>query len=364
MLNAQTLRIFASTIVLTIATLVAIFVFSGPEALLVVLVLAVLEVSLSFDNAVVNAGVLRRMSPFWQRMFLTVGVLIAVFGMRLVFPIMLVSVTAHLSPGSVIDLALNHGEEYGAYLTDAHSTLAAYGGAFLLMIFLDFMFAERDIHWLSWIERPIARLRAVPGASIILALIALLLLAASTGPEEDGTVLTAGLAGMLTYLAVNGLAQVLDRHVPEAAQSGAGAALATGRAAFALFLYLEVLDASFSFDGVIGAFAISSDVVVIAAGLGIGALFVRSLTMYLVRRGTLDEYVFLEHGAHYALGTLAVLLGVSITRHVPEVVTGLVGVAFIGAAYASSVVRRRKARSGTAPPAVPAAISDREHAPV
>jgi hypothetical protein len=103
-----------------------------------------------------------------------------------------------------------------------------------------------------------------------------------------------------------------------------------------------VLDASFSFDGVIGAFAITADPIIIALGLGlIGAMFVRSLTVYLVRQGTLSEYVYLEHGAHWAIGALALILLYSIGTHVPEVVTGLVGVVLIGAALISSVIRRR-----------------------
>jgi hypothetical protein len=81
---------------------------------------------------------------------------------------------------------------------------------------------------------------------------------------------------------------------------------------------------------------------VIAAGLGIGATYIRSLTVYLVRKGTLQEYIYLEHGAHWAIGALAVLLAISIKVNIPEVVTGLIGVAFIGAAYASSLVARQK----------------------
>jgi hypothetical protein len=119
--------------------------------------------------------------------------------------------------------------------------------------------------------------------------------------------------------------------------------LATGKAAFFLFLYLEVLDASFSFDGVVGAFAISQDIFVIAAGLGVGAMYIRSITVYLVRQGTLSEYVFLEHGAHYAIGALAVILALSIEFHIPEIVTGLIGVGFIGIALLSSI-RHRNAR--------------------
>ncbi|MDN5861400.1 MAG: DUF475 domain-containing protein, partial [Pseudonocardia sp.] len=97
------------------------------------------------------------------------------------------------------------------------------------------------------------------------------------------------------------------------------------------------------FDGVIGAFAITTDPILIALGLGlIGAMFVRSLTVYLVRKGTLADYVYLEHGAHWAIGALAVILLVGIGYHVNEIITGLIGVGFIGAAFLSSVLRNRK----------------------
>jgi hypothetical protein len=121
----------------------------------------------------------------------------------------------------------------------------------------------------------------------------------------------------------------------------------TGKAAFFLFLYLEVLDASFSFDGVIGAFAITNDIVVIALGLGVGAFYVRSFTIYLVNKGTLSEYVFLEHGAHYAIGALAILLFASMKFEIPELVTGLVGISFIGAALLSSIKLNRKQEART-----------------
>ena len=99
-----------------------------------------------------------------------------------------------------------------------------------------------------------------------------------------------------------------DGEVSEETHDASGKRLAVGRAAFFLFLYLELIDASFSFDGVVGAFAISQQIFVIAAGLGIGACYIRSLTVFLVRKGTLQEYIYLEHGAHWAIGALAVLL--------------------------------------------------------
>ena len=138
-----------------------------------------------------------------------------------------------------------------------------------------------------------------------------------------------------------------EPEVAERAARGNGGpselAKASGKAGFFLFLYLEVLDAAFSFDGVIGAFAITTDPILIALGLGlIGAMFVRSLTVFLVRKGTLQDYVYLEHGAHWAIGALATILLVGIGFHVNEVVTGLIGVAFIGAAFLSSIMRNRK----------------------
>jgi hypothetical protein len=307
---------------------------------------------LSFDNAVVNATVLERLSAFWQTLFLTVGVLIAVFGMRLLFPLLIVAVTAGLSPAAALDLALNQPEVYAAELTQAHPAIAAFGGMFLGMIFLDFILEEHEHTWLAPIERPLAKLGGVESLSVVLAMTGLLVTTRFIPAEDVSTVMIAGAIGLIVYLLVNGLAAFFeDRAVPEephltgissAARTVPDVTIVVGRAAFFLFLYLQVLDASFSFDGVIGAFAITSNIFIVAAGLGIGAFYIRSITVYLVRRGTLTEYVYLEHGAHYAIGALAVLLLTTIAHDVPEVVTGLIGIGFIAAALFSSLLKRRR----------------------
>jgi hypothetical protein len=372
------LRTFGWSIGVTIVSLVVAFIYGSWEALALCLILGVLEISLSFDNAVVNAKVLERMSDFWQKIFLTIGIVIAVFGMRLVFPLLIVGVTANLGPIEAVQLAMEKGDPetpgtYGYLLNEAHPLIAAFGGMFLLMLFLDWLFEERDITWLTWIERPLARIGKLDALSVIISLI-LLVLAAEflVEGEERESVLLAGVLGLITYLAVNGLGSLFEgTQVDEEDESTAGVvhgeqgkaddvaaanasapartggpttlARATGKAGFFLFLYLEVLDASFSFDGVIGAFAITSDPVIIALGLGlIGAMFVRSITVYLVRQGTLSEYVYLEHGAHWAIGALAAILLLSLQWHIPELITGLIGVAFIGVAFAGSLRRLRK----------------------
>ncbi len=347
-------RIFGISLLITVAALAAGYAHGGPNALFLLLVLAILEVSLSFDNAIINAAILRRMSPFWRQMFLTIGILIAVFGMRLVFPLLIVWATAGLQPVRAFELALNpppHGAlefpdgspSYEKLITAAHPQIAAFGGIFLLMLFLDFIVYDRDIKWLKWIEAPFARIGRLGQVSVAVAVVALVLAGTqlTRSSDESETVLTAGLLGLVTYLVVNGLSRAFRPPDVETVTAGA----AVGKAGLTLFLYLEVLDAAFSFDGVTGAFAITSDPILIALGLGlVGSMFVRSITIYLVNQDTLDRYVYLEHGAHWAIGVLAVIMLLSIEPRfqVPEAVTASVGVVFIGAALGWSVWRNRR----------------------
>ncbi|MFB6785885.1 DUF475 domain-containing protein [Streptomyces olivaceus] len=359
------LKTFGWSFAVTALGLVAAVFYGGWTAFGIVAILSILEISLSFDNAVVNAGILKKMNAFWQKIFLTIGILIAVFGMRLVFPVVIVAVSAQLGPIEAVDLALTDKDRYQELVTDAHPSIAAFGGMFLLMIFLDFIFEDRDIKWLGWLERPLAKLGKVDMLSVCIALVVLLISAITFGAhahqhggahaDKAETVLLAGIAGLITYMIVGGLSGYFEdkleeeeerEHEEEEAAERAGkpksAVKLAGKAAFFMFLYLEVLDASFSFDGVIGAFAITNDIVLMALGLGIGAMYVRSLTVYLVRQGTLDDYVYLEHGAHYAIGALAVILLVTIQYQINEIITGLVGVVLIGASFWSSVRRNKR----------------------
>jgi uncharacterized protein len=313
---------------------------AGLAALFLCLILSVMEVSLSFDNAVVNASVLKDMSPIWRQIFLTIGILIAVFGMRLFFPIVIVAVATGLDMSEVTDMALSDPDEYSKHLLANNAAIAAFGGMFLLLVFLSFLFnAARELHWLGVVEEKLARLGKVDSFSIMVALVTLFSLQHFL-PIDDATrltVMTAGLAGVILHVAVSSLDSLF-----ESEEEGEAAVETAKRSGIAGFLYLEVLDASFSFDGVIGAFAITRDVVIIMLGLAIGAMFVRSMTVHLVKKGTLDEYVFLEHGAHYAIGALAAIMLASIVYHTPEVITGLIGVAFIILSLISSIRYKRR----------------------
>ncbi len=313
------------------------------EALTLCVILGIMEVSLSFDNAVVNATVLKEMSEKWRQLFLTVGILIAVFGMRFFFPIAIVAAATGLGLGDVVTMALNEPDEYARQLTAHHITVAAFGGMFLLMVFLKFIFDEsREHHWLGKVEELLARMGKMEAISITVALLVLITAQSFLPEQQRYEALIAGVTGVTLFVLVDSLSSLFSTKNDDVNIAGAVA-----RNGFMGFMYLEILDASFSFDGVIGAFAITKDVVIIMLGLAIGAMFVRSMTVFLVHKGTLDEYIYLEHGAHYAIGVLAFIMLTTMVVHVPELVTGLSGVAFILLSLWSSL-RYKKQQALTA----------------
>ncbi|HEY0010727.1 MAG TPA: DUF475 domain-containing protein [Candidatus Paceibacterota bacterium] len=337
-------RIFLVPVLLSVLLLAGIFGYLGLGAFLVALLLVVLEVTLSFDNAVVNAKVLKRMDPVWQQRFLTWGILIAVFGTRVVLPILIVAVSVGMSPWAVSVLAATDPEAYGHLLEGAHYAIAAFGGMFLLMVALKyFLDVNKDVHWIQVIEQHVSKWGRIEAVEIAVSLLLLVVISMFV-PAHGVTILTAGIFGLITFVLVEGVASAF-------AVEGEESNVAEGAAAggLSLFLYLEVLDTSFSLDGVIGAFAITNLLPVIIVGLGIGAYFVRTLTIYLVRQKTLESLVYIEHGAHWAILGLALSMLASLVFHLPEVFIGLVGIIFIGASVYSSFKERRAALARTAP---------------
>lgn len=337
--KASLVRIYAFSTIVSIALIIFAGIETGLKGLLIVMMLVALEVSLSFDNAIVNARILKRMSDFWQKLFLTVGILIAVFGVRIILPVFLVSIAIGSSFGDVVNLALNNPDEYGHKLHEAHPLIASFGGVFLLMIFLSFFFEERKHMWWPWLERKMKKIGSYDNIAPLIAVGLVVVASRFVHAEDQETVLVAGLAGMLTYLVIHTIDAILRRTgIENNLQSVTKATFRTGLIGF---IYLEVIDASFSLDGVIGAFAITNQILLIAIGLGIGALYVRTITVHMLKRGVLDTYRYIEHGAHYAIGILALIMLVSLKYEVPEIITGLAGVIVIVA----SVIHSKKINS-------------------
>ena len=335
-------RIFGISAAITLILGGVMFAYGGIGGLLLYIVLVLLEVTFSFDNAVVNSKILTKLSPMWQTLFLTVGIFFAVFVVRFLLPILIVMLTAGLSGGAVIDLALNHPETYGHELEKAAPLIDAFGGTFLLMIGLYyFVDREKDVHWLKYLEDGLSRAGRIRFLKLIVMLIVAAALYATVDKSVQSTVLIASLLGIALHVGLESISSFFEKRNHKTSK----VKHQVGWAAFASFMYLQVLDASFSFDGVIGAFAITNSILLIMTGLGAGALWVRSLTVYLVRTGTLAKYRYLEHGAHWAILALGLVMLVKLYHvELPEWLTGSLGLIFIVTAVVSSIIERRRER--------------------
>lgn len=313
---------------------------TGLLSVFIVLVLSILEISLSFDNAVINAIKLQKMNEKWRRRFLTWGMLIAVFGMRFLFPVLVVAIFAQISMVEVARIALSDSHKYTYYLHQAHAPIVAFGGTFLMMLSLDYFFDDKkDVHWIKELEKKLAYLGSIRGTEAIVTLLALFVIQQYVFSYQKLYVILSGVSGIIIYLLINGITDWLDKKEEENIKQFASTIRGAGLIGF---LYLELIDASFSLDGVLGAFALSKDILIITIGLSIGAMFVRSLTIMLVEKKALSKYLYLEHGAHWAIGALAVIMLISTFQVVHEMITGCIGLVFISLSLISSLIHNKK----------------------
>jgi hypothetical protein len=324
------MRHFLLPILVAFIGLGSIYAVLGPWAFVTAVLLTVLEITLSFDNAVVNARVLEDMPRKWQKRFLTWGMVIAVFGTRFLLPILIVSVSAWISPIEIAKLTIFAPAEYAQHLAGARAAIHSFGAAFLLMVALKYFFnATKELHWLSVIERRLTRWGRIEAIEIGIAL-ATIFVFSFLASSDQGVILSAGIVGILLYIVMQGFANAFAENVTKSTAAG-----------LSLFIYLNVLDSAFSLDSVVGAFALTTAIPVIVVGLGIGAHFVRSLTMYFVEKRTLRSLIYLEHGAHWAIFALAASMFAGLLLEIPEIITGGIGVVFVAAAFWSSVRIKR-----------------------
>ncbi|AEE26439.1 DUF475 domain-containing protein [Francisella hispaniensis] len=333
---------YGSFFITIIGVVIAVFIYPNAplETIYSVLILAILEISLSFDNAVINAKILGQMPPKWQKIFIYIGLPIAVFGMRLIFPILLVSVTSGINFINVITLALDNPQQYQAILEHSMPYICSFGGSFLLMVFLNFFLSEnKGHHWIPLIENNVVtkKIRNYDGGYILFAIIIGVITIHYADPNYQGNLAIAFLLGIIVHESIGLLNSLFDTakvSTTDVARNG-----------LIGFIYLEIIDASFSFDGVIGAFAITANIIIIMIGLGIGAMFVRSLTILFVEKKTLAKYIYLEHGAHYAIGFLAAILLLKIFTHIPEWFSGSIGILVLSLAFIHSVISHKKSHN-------------------
>lgn len=317
----------SSFIIIAIGLILSCFI-GGLYAVYITILLTILEISLSFDNAVVNTKILETMEKKWQDRFILYGIPIAVFGMRFIFPIIIVASAAGLGFFETFNMAVSNPNQYKETLESTQNIIYAFGGSFLIMVFLDFLFdSDREEKWIKIIEHSkivnkageINNIEMIIATGLGLGIISL---------TNDVSIAMAYFGGIFLHSLISSLDELLSTGGVRSGVIG--------------FLYLEVLDASFSFDGVIGAFALSSNIFIIMIGLGIGAMFVRSLTLYMVEKKTLAEYKYLEHGAHYAILALALIMFLKMFFHINEVIIGTIGVLFIVISAYHSIKEKNK----------------------
>lgn len=326
---------------ITLAIWVLIGWRMGVVALMVTVILSILEITLSADNAVVNSRVLVKMSRRWQMIFLTVGILIAVFLVRFALPIVMVAAMTSLSSVEVFRLAITDAEEYGHHLEAIAPSINAFGGIFLFFVAMFFFMEEDREHlWIRPVERALKTLAKIPYLKYILAFATFVPVFYITDRADREAVFGALVAGALVYLVLHSIVLMMEE-----VNKRNKLKQQIGWAAFVSFTYLEVLDASFSLDSVVGAFALTNNIVIIMAGLGIGALWVRTMTLYMVKHKTLTTYRYLESGAHWAIACLALIMFLKLAHiEVPELIVGTIGLVFIGGAIVSSMRANKSAR--------------------
>ena len=342
------MRFFYFSFFITIVGLGLAWWLGGLQAAYICALLAILEISLSFDNAVINAKTLEDMDEKWRNRFIVWGIPIAVFGMRFAFPIIIVAAVAQLGIIETLMLAINDVQSYHEHLNAHKNEIYIFGGAFLLMVALEFFFAGRNVRWIRAFEanRVMLMLANAKHASVFVAVLVGMIMLYLTQSSDYAM---AYFAAILVHMALGLINEFLSgahdykqERDDSAHTTSDGLQKGAVRSGLAGFLYLETLDASFSFDGVIGAFAMSDNVFIIMIGLGIGAFFVRSLTLYMVPHGTLNEFKFLEHGANYAILALSVIMFINVFHEVGEIITGTLSFGIILIAFLHSLMVRKK----------------------
>ncbi len=351
---------FYSVFVAVAVGSIAMYLYSGFMGVYQSNILSVLELSLSFDNAVINALILTNMTLFWRKAFIKWGMLIEVFGMRLLFPVLIVFATTDLGFIEAFSLSINSPAEYEAIIQNSHHILMSFGGTFLLMVFLTFLFdKEKEVHWIAFIEKRAAKWSSLGEIKIATVMITMSIigyfapnqvLAGERILTIDKSEIILGMVYGVTLFVIieliRGMLEGKDENENEIEGIKNQSKVNALSGGLASFMYLELIDASFSFDGVLGAFAVTQNIVIMMVGLGIGAFAVRSLTLLLVDRQTVQEYKYLEHGAMWSIGLLAASMIVQIFVHLPSFVVTTIAILPITVAFANSIYANRKLLEG------------------
>ncbi|QYZ78833.1 DUF475 domain-containing protein [Methanofollis formosanus] len=279
--------------------------------------LCLFETISSIDNAIINAEVLGTMGERARRWFLLWGLLLAVFVVRGVLPWLIVwATTPALGPVGALTATFSDDPAVAGAIEESAPILLAFGGTFLVFLFLHWIFLEPKEFGLRG-ERYFAEKGVWFYAAVSVALAVIVWFAINRQPlMAFGAVM-----GSTAFFIVQGFrnnAELKEQQLKEAQLSD-----------ISKIFYLEVIDATFSIDGVLGAFAFTFSVPLIILGNGIGAVVVRQVTVGNIER--IRRYVFLKNGAMYSILCLGlVMLLDAFGLHIPSYVSPVVTFAVVG----------------------------------
>ncbi len=271
---------------------------------IVILGLCLFEIISSVDNAIVNAHILKTMPEKYRRIFLLWGLIFAVFVVRGVLPFLIVWIAnPALSVVEVITAVFSNDPQIAEYLNTSKPLLLLGGGVYLFFVFLSWLFLEEKKYAFlveGFIHRQGAWFYAF--SSIITVLVVYFSL------QINPILALAATVGISAFFITDGFKKNAEEKEKQL--------LSPGMSAWSKIMYLEVLDASFSIDGVIGAFAFTMSVPLIILGNGIGAFVVREFTIRGIN--LISKFAFLKNGAMYSIGMLGFLMIMeSFGRHYP-----------------------------------------------
>ncbi|UNO42754.1 DUF475 domain-containing protein [Streptomyces sp. MST-110588] len=315
----------------------AVALLGGWAHLVPLVPIMLLGFALGVNEAIASVGPLKRIPGFWQRFFLLPGVILAAVIGRLGVPFFVVTLSSGEPPGQVLSLALHEPHRYEEMLAAAEPAVYAFSGTFLLLAFFEFIFIDREVKWLAWLERPLGRAGGMPNLGLMLAMTVLLCTAWFIG-ERPAAILTAGLLALLSYVVIHSIAAFLrERARPGSPSNGESRAVDAGTAGVAITLSsIEVADIAVGAEASAAAFIFDKNIFVIAAGLGMAAFVARSSVLLWTRRQTLRTWAYARHGAAYGTGAIAALLLLKTGYAVPTYVNVLVVAVMLGAALLSS----------------------------
>lgn len=302
------------------------------SAIFTIIGLSLFEAVSSVDNAIINAEVLSTMGKKARRWFLTWGMFIAVFMVRGLLPFCIIwAFNTSLTPYQVISAAWSSDPLVIESIQKSAPILLVAGGIFLLFLFLHWLFLEDKKLGLPRAERFFMRQGVwfYACVSILLAVITWFAL------QKSALMGFGAVVGSTLFFITHGFKQNAEEQERKLLSGS------STQSDLSKLFFLEIIDTTFSIDGVLGSFAFTFSIPLILIGNGVGALIVRQVTISNIER--IKKYVYLKNGAMYSIFVLGIVMILhSFGAHIPEWLSPLLTIVILGLFFWKSHIELKK----------------------